>query len=41
MEELVALGVRMLPVVRVGDEIICGFDPARLSNRLGLPAEGA
>jgi len=36
MDELIALGARMLPVVRVGDEIISGFDPARLRVVLGL-----
>jgi hypothetical protein len=36
MEELMKLGVRRLPVVRVGDEIVSGFDPARLSAALGL-----
>ena len=39
-EELVALGARKLPVVRIGDEIISGFDPARLRVALGLVAEG-
>jgi glutaredoxin-like protein NrdH len=39
MEELVAIGVRMLPVLRIGDEIISGFDPARVADRLGLAAE--
>jgi len=39
MDELIELGARMLPVVRVGDEIISGFDPARLRVVLGL-AEG-
>jgi glutaredoxin-like protein NrdH len=38
MEELTALGVRKLPVVRIGDEIISGFDPARLRETLGLAA---
>jgi glutaredoxin len=41
MEELIALGARRLPVVRIGDEIISGFDPARLSDTLGLEAEDA
>jgi glutaredoxin-like protein NrdH len=41
MNELIALGARRLPVVRFGDEMISGFDPARLRALLGLAAEGA
>jgi len=41
VEELIALGARRLPVVRIGNEIISGFDPARLSEALGLAAEDA
>jgi glutaredoxin-like protein NrdH len=40
MNELVALGARRLPVVRIGDEMISGFDQARLRALLGLAAEG-
>jgi glutaredoxin-like protein NrdH len=39
MEELAATGARMLPVLRIGNEIISGFDPVRLSDRLGLVME--
>jgi glutaredoxin-like protein NrdH len=39
VEELMTLGARRLPVVRIGDEIISGFDPARLAVRLGLAVE--
>jgi glutaredoxin-like protein NrdH len=38
-EELVAIGARMLPVLRIGNEIISGFDPVRLSDPLGLVTE--
>jgi glutaredoxin-like protein NrdH len=41
VEELMALGARRLPVVRIGEEIISGFDQARLSDTLGLAAEDA
>ena len=34
MEELMALGARMLPVVRIGGEVISGFDPGRLAALL-------
>jgi glutaredoxin len=39
MDELRGLGARQLPVVRIGHEMISGFDPARLRVVLGL-AEG-
>jgi glutaredoxin-like protein NrdH len=34
MEELIALGARMLPVVRVGSRMISGFDPAAIGALL-------
>lgn len=38
IEELTALGARRLPVVRIGDAIISGFDPVSLRIMLGLRA---
>jgi glutaredoxin-like protein NrdH len=36
MNELIALGARMLPVIRVGGEIMSGFDPSKLGALLNL-----
>jgi glutaredoxin-like protein NrdH len=36
MEELMALGARMLPVIRIGGEVISGFDPVKLGALLNL-----
>jgi glutaredoxin len=36
MEELMALGARMLPVVRIGGEVMSGFDPVKLGALLSL-----
>ncbi|MBC7228417.1 MAG: glutaredoxin family protein [Thermoflexales bacterium] len=36
LRELEELGVMTTPVVRVGDEVVVGFDRARLSALLGL-----
>ena len=36
MEELMALGARMLPVVRIGGYVISGFDPVELGALLNL-----
>jgi len=41
MEELVALGARRLPVVRVGGEMMSGFDPAALQALLQPEREDA
>ena len=36
MGELLALGARALPVIRVGGEMLSGFDPVKLSRLLGM-----
>jgi len=36
MEELMALDARRLPVIRVGTEVVSGFDPKQLSGLLGV-----
>ncbi len=36
MQELEELGVMTTPVVRVGDEVVVGFDRARLTALLGI-----
>jgi hypothetical protein len=36
MEELIALGARMLPVIRIDGEVISGFDPVVLGALLNL-----
>lgn len=36
IRELEELGVMTTPVVRVGDQVVVGFDRARLSALLGL-----
>jgi glutaredoxin len=36
MEELIALGARMLPVIRIDGEVISGFDPVKLGALLNL-----
>ncbi len=36
LRELEELGVMTTPVVRVGDEVVVGFDRARLSALLGV-----
>jgi len=36
LRELEELGVMTTPVVRVGDEVVVGFDRARLSALLGM-----
>jgi glutaredoxin 3 len=36
MEELTALGARMLPVIRIDVEVISGFDPVKLGALLNL-----
>ncbi len=36
LQELEELGVMTTPVVRVGDEVVVGFDRARLTALLGL-----
>jgi glutaredoxin len=38
MDELMALGLKMLPVIRVGSEIVSGFDPEKLRALLQPPA---
>ncbi len=35
-EELLALGYRAMPVFRVGDEILVGFDRGKLERLLGV-----
>ncbi|MGQ9466661.1 MAG: glutaredoxin domain-containing protein [Anaerolineae bacterium] len=36
LQELEELGVMTTPVVRVGDEVVVGFDRARLTALLGI-----
>lgn len=36
MQELEELGVMTTPVVRVGDEVVVGFNRARLTALLGI-----
>lgn len=36
MDELMALGARMLPVIRIGGQVISGFDPVTLGALLNL-----
>lgn len=36
LRELEELGVMTTPVVRIGDEVVVGFDQARLSALLGF-----
>ena len=34
-EELIALGSRSTPTIRVGDEVLIGFNPTKLGALLG------
>lgn len=36
LDELVALGFRAVPVIRVGNETMLGFSPVKLRKMLGL-----
>jgi hypothetical protein len=35
-EELIALGSRSTPTIKVGDEVLIGFSPTKLGTLLGL-----
>jgi len=35
-EELIALGSRSTPTIKVGDEVLIGFSPTKLGKLLGL-----
>jgi glutaredoxin len=39
MNELIRLGCRALPVIRIGEQIVQGFDPQQLTRALGLNAD--
>ena len=34
--ELIALGSRATPTIKVGDEVLIGFNPTKLAQLLGL-----
>jgi hypothetical protein len=34
--ELIALGSRSTPTIKVGDDVLIGFNPTKLSQLLGL-----
>jgi hypothetical protein len=38
LEELLALGIRATPVIRVGEEVIVGFDRGKLERLLAREA---
>jgi len=35
-EELIALGSRSTPTIKIGDEILIGFSPSKIVKALGL-----
>ena len=35
-EELVSLGSRSTPTLKIGDEVLIGFSPSKISKALGL-----
>ena len=35
LEELVALGVRATPAIKIGDRVVLGFDPEQIRSALG------
>ncbi len=35
-DELIALGSRATPTIKVGDQVLIGFNPGKLLNALGL-----
>jgi glutaredoxin len=39
LRELMDLGSRSTPTIRVGDEVMIGFDPARLEAMLASPSQ--
>jgi len=35
-DELIALGSRSTPTIKVGDQVLIGFSPSKLTTALGL-----
>ena len=35
-DELIALGSRSTPTIKVGDQVLIGFSPSKLATALGL-----
>lgn len=35
LEELLALGVRATPAIKIGDRVVLGFDPEQIRSALG------
>jgi glutaredoxin len=35
-EELLALGSRSTPTIKIGDEVLIGFSPSKIAKALGL-----
>lgn len=36
LEELLALGVRATPAIKIGDRVVLGFDPEQIRSALGV-----